>query len=192
MIFATLKFVTYVRAMKRIPTMWKLLLKFMPKSIAAKRDASQQMIREKVLRRRERSPAYTDFFTHLLQAEKKGQMDLKDLCLQAETLVIAGSETTATLLSGATYYLLANPPVLAKLVKEVRSSFKTYEEINLAGVNGLVYMLACLNESFRLYPPAPLAQQRRITPSSGAMIAGCFMPCGVSSSLLLHLRSILT
>lgn len=137
------------------------------------------MIREKVERRKQLSPDYTDFMTHLIQAEDKDQLEFEDLLNNAETLIIAGSETTATLLSGVTYYLLANPNVLTRLVKEVRSSFDSQEEITVAKVNGLNYMLACLDEALRLYPPAATTHPRVIAPP-GATIAGRFIPAGVS------------
>ena len=68
-------------------------------------------------------------------------------------LIIAGSETTATLLSGVTYLLLTNPQALATLTKEVRSAFQSEDDININSVSRLTYMLACLNEALRMYPP---------------------------------------
>jgi cytochrome P450 len=93
----------------------------------------------------------------------------------ASSLILAGSETTATLLSGATFHLLKSPGPLAKLVEEVRSSFSSEEEIDLVGVNGLKYMLACLDESLRMYPPVPAGFPRRV-PEGGATIAGKWVP----------------
>ncbi|PGH23917.1 hypothetical protein AJ80_01979 [Polytolypa hystricis UAMH7299] len=63
----------------------------------------------------------------------------------ASGLILAGSETTATLLSGATFHLLRSPDSFAKLVEEVHSTFSSEDQINLVGVNGLKYMLACLD-----------------------------------------------
>jgi len=174
-----MKYVAYMRAVKRIPAFWSILMKFIPKSISTKKKHSQQMIREKVLRRKDRSPEYTDFLTHLIQAEDKGQLDFEDLLANAEILVIAGSETTATLLSGVTYYILSKPDVLSKLVKEVRSSFASQEEITVFKVSSLNYMLACLDEALRIYPPAATAHPRVISPP-GVDIGGHFIPAGVS------------
>ncbi|KAK1446466.1 hypothetical protein CCUS01_12431 [Colletotrichum cuscutae] len=91
------------------------------------------------------------------------------------TLIIGGSETTATLLARVTYYLLTNRDCLAKLADEVRSSFKTEEEINLVSVNKLTYMLACLDEALRVYPPVSMGLPR-VTPKGGATICGNFVP----------------
>jgi cytochrome P450 len=101
------------------------------------------------------------------------------LCQNAGLMVIAGSETTATLLSGATYFLTTHPVVLKKLTEEVRSRFRDESEITLSSVNSLNYMLACLNESLRCYPPVPINAPRVVLPG-GAVIAGHAVPGNVS------------
>jgi cytochrome P450 len=99
--------------------------------------------------------------------------------INASTLIIAGSETTATLLSGVTYLLLANPSTLEKLTDEVRTTFKSDDEITLTSVGNLTYMLACLNEAMRRYPPVPIGLPRAV-PKGGATIAGLAVPENVS------------
>lgn len=105
------------------------------------------------------------------------------LRINASLLIIAGSETTATLLSGVTYLLTTNPEALRKLTEEVRSAFQTEEEIDFTSVSSLQYMLACLDEALRIYPPAPLGLPRQ-TPKGGATIAGHYVPEDVSISQL--------
>ena len=48
------------------------------------------------------------------------ELTLPEIIPNASTLVLAGSETTATLLAGATYLLCINPPIMEKLVHEIR------------------------------------------------------------------------
>lgn len=93
-------------------------------------------------------------------------------------MILAGSETTSTLLSGVTYLLLRNPDVLKKLTDEVRSSFNSEEEITLLSVGKLNYMLACLNEGLRSYPPVPVGLPRVIPVGQTAVIAGEIIPEG--------------
>jgi cytochrome P450 len=93
---------------------------------------------------------------------------------------LAGSETTSTLLSGLTYLLLRNPDALKKLTDEVRSSFNSGEEITLLSVGKLDYMLACLNEGLRRYPPVPVGLPRMIPKGASAVIAGEVIPDEVS------------
>lgn len=112
---------------------------------------------------------------------KKDELNLSfgELRANSGTLIIAGSETTASLLSGVTYLLGMHPEVLAKLTAEVRTSFRSESEIDLSGVSNLTYMLACLDEALRIYPPAPLALPR-VIPEGGGTIAGYDVPEGVS------------
>lgn len=98
----------------------------------------------------------------------------------ANLLIGAGSETTATALSAATYLLAMNPDVLAKLVTEVRESFSSESQIDFVSVQKLDYMLAVLDETLRLHPPSPNANLRRVC-DGGDVICGQFVPHGVSS-----------
>lgn len=97
-------------------------------------------------------------------------------------LIVAGSETTATLLSGATYHLLRNRTAYAKAQDEVRSAFAAPEEMTLARLAQLPYLQAVLEESLRVYPPVPVALPRR-TPPEGAWIAGTWVPGNVSNAM---------
>lgn len=117
-------------------------------------------------------------------------MSLPEIYANAAVLVIAGSETTATALSGAIYHLLQNPAALQELTTEVRSTFNSEKEINFASVNNLKYMLACIEETLRMYPPVPALVPRRV-PKGGADISGKWVPGGVRKFHQLLLRAFL-
>ena len=87
----------------------------------------------------------------------------------AETLVVAGSETTPSALSGASYLLTSNPRVLNKLADEVRSYFNEEGEIDLLISAKLPDLDAVIEEVLRIYPPAPNALPRE-TPPQGDVI----------------------
>jgi cytochrome P450 len=114
-------------------------------------------------------------------------MSVEELEGNATILIMAGSETTATLLSGVTYFLLTNPHAIKRLEEEVRSTFSSEDEINVLSVNKLSYMLACLDEAFRMYPPLPTGLPR-VVPKGGAIIADRFVPEDVSASISLRNR----
>lgn len=99
--------------------------------------------------------------------------------MNARVILVAGSDTTATLMSGAIFLLTTHPRVLEKLTHEVRSSFANDEEITLLSVRKLDYMLACINESLRRYPPVAAGLPREV-PKGGAMVAGHFVPEGTA------------
>lgn len=95
-----------------------------------------------------------------MAAPESGLTD-KDFIASSDVILVGGSETTATLLSGLTYLLLKHPRALQKLVDEIRTKFQSEEEIDYNTVNSLEYMLACIDEAFRLYPPIPGALLRK-------------------------------
>lgn len=128
----------------------------------------------------------------LLEAFYAGKVSSNQLNGNAQLLTLAGSETTATLLSGnihltstgmastnnvlgLTYLLVTHPGVLQRLTEEIRTTFSSSEEITVTGVNGCKYLLACIEESLRIYPPSPQTHPR-YTPPGGMMIADKFVP----------------
>lgn len=112
----------------------------------------------------------------LLTGYAKGISD-EEILGNVAALLIAGSETTATLLTGMTYMLCKHEDVLTKLQEEIRSRFDSDREINLTTVLTLPYLLACLDEALRCYPPVPIGPPRTV-PDNGADIAGEFVPEG--------------
>lgn len=179
MIFNAIVYVHYIRSIQRFIDIRSIILRIMPQRIVERRKWHIGLVEEKVRRRKTRNPEYIDFMSHLLQAEEKGRLTIPDLVANANLMVIAGSETTATILSGTTYYLLTHPHVMEKLVHEVRTSFNSPDDININEVSKLKYINGVLDESFRLYPPAA-GSHPRITPPEGAMILGEWLPGNVS------------
>ena len=133
----------------------------------------------KVRARQARKSERADFLGGFL--EPGADASDEEMIATARLLIIAGSETTATLLSGVTYLLAKNPRVLKKLVDEVRSTFNSESEINLVRTNKLRYMLACLDEAMRMYPPVPATFPRNV-PNGGDTIGEQWVPEGVSKS----------
>ncbi|KAK1984934.1 cytochrome P450 [Colletotrichum cereale] len=135
----------------------------------------QDMTMQKLVRRielGEREGPRADLIEGLLRKKEEWNLSLTQLDGNTSILIIAGSETTATLLSGVTYLLLKNPEKMRKLVREVRTAFKREEEITLASVNALAYMLACLDEALRM-----------VVPEGGATVSGEFVPGKMTVSI---------
>lgn len=106
-------------------------------------------------------------------------MTRKEIETGAQIFIIAGSETTASLLAGALHLLLTNPDPLKKLTQEIRSSFKREDDIDMQSTSNLTFLNAVLQESLRLYPPVPNTFPRA-TPQPGEMICGKFVPGGAT------------
>ncbi|BCR85958.1 cytochrome P450 [Aspergillus chevalieri] len=124
-----------------------------------------------------------DFFYYLLNAKDpetgKG-LTTPELWGEANVLMIAGSDTTATTLAGTIFYLVRNPHAMARLKQEVRESFDSVEEI-ISGprLNELVYLKACMDEAMRLSPAAPGALPREVM-DGGVVVDGIFLPEGTN------------
>lgn len=117
----------------------------------------------------------------ILRHNDERGLSLKEIIGNSRVLLVAGSETTAALLSGATYYLLQNPSALHRVQSEVRTVFDKQDEITLHSVSTssrLPYLEAVLHESLRCYPPVPANLPRRTGPE-GALIDGKFIPGNV-------------
>lgn len=120
-----------------------------------------------------------DFLEHVIRTTDS--MSEADICANAVALIGAGSDTTATLLCGATYFLLKNPQFLATLTLQLRQEFPSENEIDQASVDSNELLQACVKETLRIYPPAAVGFTR-VVPKPGAIIAGKFVPEGVSQS----------
>ncbi|KAF1969676.1 cytochrome P450 [Bimuria novae-zelandiae CBS 107.79] len=118
-----------------------------------------------------------DFVSYILKKRQELNITDSQLAAHSNALIVAGSETSATVLSGLFFYLCKHPDVYAKRKKEVRSDFTSADEIMAKGAEGLSYLTACTNETFRIYPPIPIAMPR-VTPKGSCTITGCFVPEG--------------
>ncbi|KAL8723839.1 MAG: hypothetical protein Q9181_007146 [Wetmoreana brouardii] len=144
------------------------------------RTGLQALTAQKIERRLDRQTDRKDFINYILRHNNEKGMTREEIIATSGILIIAGSETTATLLSGATFLLLKNPLCLAKVVDEVRSAFIHASDFTSASVAArLPYLNACLEESLRLYPPVPTVLPRRTGPE-GDIINGQFAPPNTS------------
>ncbi|RDA92893.1 hypothetical protein CP533_3867 [Ophiocordyceps camponoti-saundersi (nom. inval.)] len=100
-----------------------------------------------------------------------------EMLSNAPTLVIAGSETTGTALSGLCFYLARNEDVYRALADEVRAAFGRGDDIDMRVAASLEYLGACINEVLRVYPPAAETMPR-ISP--GVFINGVYVPKGTT------------
>jgi len=166
---------TFFQAACHYPLLQRLIISLIPKSAMKKRAQHAEFTRAKLLKRMDLGYDRPDLIEGLLKKKEEWNLGMDKLEANSSLLIIGGSETTATLLSGVTYLLLMNPSALSRLTREVRSAFAKEEEIDLISVGKLSYMLACLDEALRMYPPVPTGLPR-VVPSGGSLIAGRFVP----------------
>jgi cytochrome P450 len=107
----------------------------------------------------------------------KGEITNRELEQSGGTLIVAGSETSATLLSGALYYLLKNMQWMTKLHQELQDNFQSDSDITFASLSRLEILNAIIKETFRIYPVVPTALPRIVT-GGGATVCGYVLPPG--------------
>lgn len=184
LIFDSVKAGGYVRASKYWPTLTPLVRRFLlPKDLGKRRAEQQRMAKEKAAFRKSIDDDRQDLISGYLK--KDSGVSYQEYEATVQTMIIAGSETTATLMSGLVFYLMKDPERLTKLKTEIRSTILTDDDVTFTNVNQLPYLLACLNEALRIYPPVPETFPRNTGPNE-EVICGQVVPPRVSS---IHLTS---
>lgn len=123
-----------------------------------------------------------DFFYYLLNAKDpetgKG-FTMDELWGESNLLIIAGSDTTSTAMSGTFFYLAHNPAALRKLCDEIRSTFSDIEEIVTGPtLSGCAFLRACIDETMRMTPPVAGVLPRQVL-AGGLDVDGHHFPAGI-------------
>lgn len=159
----------------------------LPSSLLRKRKEHAELARERIHRRLDKGDAdaqRNDFMTYVLRYNDEKGMSVPEIEATFQILVAAGSETTATALSGIIVHLLRNADVYEKLTNEVRDSFTHASDICAESVSNLCYLNAVIEEGLRLFPPVPLGMMR-VVPAGGAEVSGQWLPAGVCRIFLI-------
>lgn len=153
---------------------------FVPAKAAEWRNTHLNNSRERTLRRLANSDQdHADFIYHILNSESKSSLSHNEIILNVALFISAGTDTTATALTGWTYFIATHPEVYQRLVNEVRGNLVTVSDICWDKVRNLRYLEATIHEAMRLFPPSPASQQR-VVPRGGATIDGHYVPAGTT------------
>jgi cytochrome P450 len=174
------KYGRFIQIFSFYQPLW-MILETLMKVIPAVGEAHKEhnnFTRLKTRKRLESKVDRPDFMSYILRYNDERGMSNEEIEGSSGLFIIAGSETTATTLSGLNYFLLRNPRVYAKVQAEVRNHFATAEDITLTSSGQLPYLQACITETQRMYPAVPLALPR-VIPNEGAIIGGKFIPGGM-------------
>jgi cytochrome P450 len=102
------------------------------------------------------------FFLQELAAETQDPVEIRDQLL---SILVAGRDTTASLLGFFWLMLAENQDIFDKLRKIVIDDFGTYKEpqnITFSSLKGCSYLQWCMNETLRLFPTVPLNSRRSV------------------------------
>ncbi|TGO36475.1 hypothetical protein BHYA_0123g00030 [Botrytis hyacinthi] len=180
LIFQIFEIQTLVNGAKKYPIIGTIALFLIPKDIVGKFLYVNQLTREKAYRRLDTPRDVPDFMSYIIKHNDTDKgMTREEIGENTTVLIIAGSETTASLLNGLTYHLLNVPTVLRNLGIELRTAFQTREDLTLHALASSKYLNAVLEEGLRMYPPAP-STLPRIVPNGGSLVAGQYVPGGVT------------
>ncbi|KAK4447093.1 putative sterigmatocystin biosynthesis P450 monooxygenase stcF [Podospora aff. communis PSN243] len=177
-IFANLKGMMYGQIISTMGSLGTILKALIPAHLKAQVHQHASFSRIRLNARLSRSPTRPDFMTHITpHVGRANGLTPNEVLANAQILIMAGSETSATLLCGTAFFLMTNPEPYRKLKEEIRSAFASEAEITFTSISKLKYTLAVLHESMRMHPPVP-AGIHRFTPPGGAFIDGKFVAGG--------------
>lgn len=188
LLFKGVKAVRLFYIMKYYPLVKYLGNWLIDKNLLAERLEFANWVDMQVKKRMERETQRPDFMTQILKHNglkdgKAPRLSDAEMTSNAILMLTAGSETTATLLSGVTFFLLKNPQIMERLKNEIRSNFENYYDITLEQVNTKTpYLLAVLWEGLRIFPPVPNGFERQVG-RGGEIVSGYFVPEGTAVSV---------
>jgi cytochrome P450 len=96
--------------------------------------------------------------------------------------VIAGSDSTTTVLRSTLYLLLGTPSAYAKLRSELNSALEDNRIPTYTETQRLQYLQACIWEGLRMYPPLG-DLKTKVAPPDGDTIKGIYFPPGAEVAL---------
>ncbi|KAI9150878.1 Isotrichodermin C-15 hydroxylase [Paramyrothecium foliicola] len=178
MIFGGVKQKHILRQIQRAaPLLYSFLRPVLRKIFAKVVLEARNLTETKVHQRLALGSERPDFMQSMIGNDEARKMTMPQLYDNADILILAGSETTATAprLSAITSLLCAHPRIRDKLRAEVDATFSREEDITLISVQQLKYMMVVIDEALRLYPAAAGSVPRSINPF-GETVSGKYLP----------------
>ena len=118
----------------------------------------------------------------LLGSFKRNGLSQSDAEGEAILEVLGGADSTSTALRMTMLYILSNPEVYVKLLRELNdnaaSSSSQGHIIPSASARKLPYLQAVIKEGLRMWPPL-VGLQGKLSPPGGETVNGVFIPGGV-------------
>ncbi|KAG2414032.1 hypothetical protein HFD88_003223 [Aspergillus terreus] len=174
-VFSSVKRGAFRRASRYYPWAALLVKLSIPRSVIEKAANHFRACVERVDWRVNQKLDKPDIWGLVLDQKENLRLTRAEMHANSQVFMLAGTETTATALSGLTYQLLLNPDKLERITKEVRDTFKRDSDIDITTLAQMKYLNACIEEGLRMYPPVP-AGLPRLTPPEGMVICGEYVP----------------
>ncbi|KAI1302701.1 cytochrome P450 [Xylaria venustula] len=119
-------------------------------------------------------------FTKVYVAEGDESITQDEIADNAQSYIVAGSDTSSNTMTYVTWAVLSHPEVQTRLVKEleVLPEGFTYEDMRQTP---LPYLENVIDETLRRYPAVPAGLPREV-PEGGAELCGYHIPAGYTVS----------
>lgn len=122
-------------------------------AISRTRKFIDYFVQEALDRKVEKDEGASYIFTHELAKVTRDPVTIRD---QAFNILLAGRDTTASLLSYTLWHLAHHPEIFARLRKAVLDEFGTgTEDVTFEGLKRCKYLLNVINETLRVSPTVP-------------------------------------
>ncbi|EGG12283.1 uncharacterized protein MELLADRAFT_123517 [Melampsora larici-populina 98AG31] len=167
--------VQQVGILRNVPWLTSLVNQ-LPNQKIKQQDQFREFTKSMFLRRYKQGLATElDVFHYLLgeDSETGTKLSFSELVADSTLVIIAGADTTRTVMVALFLYLLRSPKHMERLQGELSKA----TDLSSTSLSKISYLDACIKEAMRLQPPSP-ANIQRITPDEGMMIDGIFIPGG--------------
>lgn len=170
----------FLRILGGFPWLKQALMHFIPQEIMDNREKHVEYSRNAL--RNFRDDGVTENLLSHWNAHSKNDISEDEKVILFSDMIIAGSETTATMLSAASFYLSRNQEVLSKVRAELHKSFASRSDMNARRLAELPYFNAVIEESLRIFPPVPQGLPRVVS-NGGRSICGHWVAAGTIVSV---------
>ena len=145
--------------------------------ISALGRIANQKLRERQLSTEQQRPR--DLLQKYLEAQSRFPNDIDNSYVAGlvATSIAAGADTVATTLTATLIFVLQNPTVQSKLLKELTPLGPIREAPRWSEVCTLPYLDATIKESLRYFPVIAFGMDR-VLPDEGMSVSGTFLPGG--------------
>lgn len=176
------KRLSFIASVNFYPPLDKLLRYVIPNRIRRKHLDHLQMSKSMAKRRLAMDTSRPDWISPARDyVDQRDALSDGEWELNMTIIIVAGSETTASALTGIVRELLQNQGALHRVTQEIRSAFGEEGDIKVASTGHLPYLNAVISEGLRIAPPTVIGIPR-VVPEEGDIVCGQWVPGGVSSS----------
>ncbi|MCJ1478596.1 hypothetical protein MMC13_007277 [Lambiella insularis] len=184
-IFSYFKSGALVVTLRYYASLYRLFMWCLPTTVLNAAENNYRYGVQKIHNRLNLEMQREDFMHRILQRNMQDDgkgMSVPEIESTMNVVIVAGSETCGTVLSGTINYLTKTPSVLEAFTNEVRSTFTQTEDITFANLKKLPYLNAVIEEGLRLCPPNPGALHH-VVPLGGSLVCGNWFPEGTNISV---------